>query len=481
MQVQRPERAGADLSPPAEPQKGASITSRLVFLYSFSAFGVLLVCSLFLYETLASNLDREKVKFLADEVETLREVQTDHGEEVDSLIEEVRDEADARHFSRYYVRVLEGGSSLVESPEMALLPVTAFPAAVAEQESPVKAKTYVTADGRRFLLVAARARAGAPANASREMQIALDDSAHDSITSDYRRSMAWTVLLGTLASTLAAAAIVRSGLRPIRQITRSARGISASQLHARVGSANWPKELIELANAFDEMLQRLERSFLQLSQFSADLAHELRTPINNLMGEAEVALSRPRDAPEYRHVLESSLEEFARLARMIDSMLFLARAERAESPLQPVIFDARKELEETREFYEALAEQRGVTIDCSGAAQLRADPILFRRAIGNLLSNALEHTPSGGRVQLQVQSRADGVDIRVEDTGCGVAPEHLPRLFDRFYRVDRARSGHPQGTGLGLAIVRSILELHGGTVELESAPGRGMRVRLRFP
>ncbi len=458
------------------------MTSRLVFLYSFSAFGVLLICSLFLYETLASNLDREKVQFLADEVETLREVQADHGEGVDSLLEEVRDEADARHFSRYYVRILEGGSSLIESPEMAeLLPVTAFPAAVAEQESPAKARTHVTPDGRRFLLVTALARSNAPSHTLREMQIAIDDSAHDSITSDYRRSMAWTILLGTLASTLAATAIVRNGLRPIRQITRSARGISASQLHARIGLANWPKELIELANAFDEMLQRLEHSFLQLSQFSADLAHELRTPINNLMGEAEVALSRPREAPEYRHVLESSLEEFARLARMIDSMLFLARAERAESPLQPVVFEARKELEETREFYEALAEQRGVTIHCSGTALLRADPILFRRAIGNLLSNALEHTPSGGRVLLQVQSRVDGVEVQVEDTGCGVAPEHLPRLFDRFYRVDSARSGHPQGTGLGLAIVRSILELHGGTVELESAPGRGMRVRLLFP
>lgn len=466
----------------SEPAKGASITARLVFLYSFSAFGVLLVCSLFLYETLASNLDREKVQFLADEVATLRAMQLEHADHAESLAEEIQDEADVRHFSHYYVRILDQGSTLIESASMAeLLPTSAFPLAVPEHETPSRATAYVTPDGRRFLLVAARARTSAPANTLREMQIAIDDSAHDSITSDYRRSMAWTVLLGTLASTLAAAAIVRNGLRPIRQITSNARGISASQLHARIGSANWPKELIELANAFDEMLQRLERSFLQLSQFSADLAHELRTPINNLMGEAEVALSRPREAPEYRHVLESSLEEFARLARMIDSMLFLARAERAESPLQPVIFEARKELEETREFYEALAEQRGVAIDCSGTALLRADPILFRRAIGNLLSNALEHTPAGGRVQLQVQSRADGVDVRVEDTGCGVAPEHLPRLFDRFYRVDRARSGHPQGTGLGLAIVRSIVELHGGTVEIESAPGRGMRVRLLFP
>jgi two-component system heavy metal sensor histidine kinase CusS len=459
-----------------------SITARLVFLYSFSAFAVLLVCSLFLYETLESNLDREKLQFLADEVATLREVQADHGEDVDSLLEEVRDEADVRHFSRYYVRILEGGSLLLESTAMGeLLPARVFPAAVGEQESPAKATIYVAPDGRRFLLVTARARAGAPTHPLREIQIAVDDSSRDEITADYRRSMGWTIVLGTLASTLAAALIARGGLRPLQHITRRARGISASQLHERIGSEVWPTELVELASAFDEMLERLEQSFEQLSQFSADLAHELRTPINNLMGEAEVALSRGRGAGEYQRVLGSSLEELGRLSRMIDSMLFLARAEKAESPLQLARFEVHSELELVREFYDALAEQRGVTLTCSGNASLRADPILFRRALGNLLSNALEYTSAGGKVSLLAETSAGAVLVRVEDTGSGVAPEHLPHLFDRFYRGDPARSGHPQGTGLGLAIVKSIVELHGGSVSISSRLGLGTSVLLRFP
>jgi two-component system heavy metal sensor histidine kinase CusS len=180
-------------------------------------------------------------------------------------------------------------------------------------------------------------------------------------------------------------------------------------------------------------------------------------------------------------VLESSLEELGRLSRMIDSMLFLARAEKAESPLQLSQFEVHSELEVVREFYDALAEQRGVTLTCSGNAQLRADPILFRRALGNLLSNALEYTPAGGRISLLAEAAAGAVLVSVEDSGSGVAAEHLPHLFDRFYRGDRARSGHPQGTGLGLAIVKSIVELHGGSVSISSTPGQGTSVRLCFP
>ena len=199
------------------------------------------------------------------------------------------------------------------------------------------------------------------------------------------------------------------------------------------------------------------------------------------MGQAEVTLSRGRGAEEYQRVLESSLEELGRLSRMMDSMLFLARAERAESPLQLAQFEVHSELELVREFYDALAEQRGVTLTCSGNAELQADPILFRRALGNLLSNALEHTPAGGRVSVSAEAAAGAVLVRVEDTGSGIAAEHLPRLFDRFYRGDRARSGHPQGTGLGLAIVKSIVELHGGSVSISSTLGQGTKVLLRFP
>jgi len=200
------------------------------------------------------------------------------------------------------------------------------------------------------------------------------------------------------------------------------------------------------------------------------------------MGEAEVALARTRTPAEYQQVLGSSLEEYARLARMIDSLLFLARAESPETHIERRPLDARKELEALREFYDAVAEEHEVGVSCQGHAVVHADPILFPRAVSNLLANALHYTPRGGKVTLSVTPAEDHtILVRVTDTGVGIAPEHLPKIFDRFYRVDPARSHHHPGMGLGLAIVKSILDLHGGTVTVQSVPHQGTTTTLMFP
>ena len=181
-------------------------------------------------------------------------------------------------------------------------------------------------------------------------------------------------------------------------------------------------------------------------------------------------------------MLASGLEECGRLSRLIDSMLFLARAENAETELKRSPLDARREIEAVREFYEVVAEEQGVEVACTGEGQLNADPLLFRQALGNLLSNALHYTPRGGKVLISVAHPANGsLDIGVTDTGAGIDSEHLPHIFDRFYRADRSRTQNPQGFGLGLAIVKSILTLHGGTVAIKSAPGAGTTVVLKFP
>jgi two-component system heavy metal sensor histidine kinase CusS len=277
--------------------------------------------------------------------------------------------------------------------------------------------------------------------------------------------------------------VARSGLQPLKEITRATEHITASQLHERLAARGWPEELDSLGRSFDRMLDRLEDSFQRLSQFSADLAHELRTPVNNLRGEAGVALSKVRTAQEYRRTLESSLEEYARLTRLIDNMLFLARAEGAgRNQLKSLTFDARKETESVCEFYEALAEDRGVEVRCEGVAKVNADPVLFRQAVSNLLSNALNSTSHGGRVRFSLYQHEHGsCQVSVDDTGCGIAPEHLSRIFDRFYRIDKARSRNPNGAGLGLAIVKSIMALHDGTVDVRSQIGNGTQFTLTFP
>jgi len=457
-----------------------SITGRLVASYAVATAGILGISGVFLYGMLSLHLARERSQFLSDEIDTLVAVQQEHPESTEALREEIGFESDASHFSHYHARVLEADQLLLETPSMAsILPVSAFPALPPPKRA-VRGTSYAALDGKPYLLVTAEAPFRERSRKSRVLQLAVDTSSDAELMTHYRRDMGLAILVGTLSSALAGWFIARRGLRPLRDIAARARGITVSLLHERVGSARWPSELTRLAEAFDEMLGRLELSFSRLAQFSADLAHELRTPINNLMGEAEVALTRSRSSDDYRHVIESSLEEFGRLARMIDSLLFLARAENIETQLQPVLLDARAQLEAVREFYGALADERGVRVSSAGEGQLLADPILFQRAISNLLANALEHTPAGGHVTLRVQEARAELEVSVADDGCGVAEEHLPRLFDRFYRADDARSNGP-GTGLGLALVKSIVELHHGSAHIESQLGHGTTVRLRFP
>jgi len=227
------------------------------------------------------------------------------------------------------------------------------------------------------------------------------------------------------------------------------------------------------------MLKRLDDSFTRLSQFSADLAHELRTPIANMIGEAQVALTRDRTAAEYRDTIESTVGECERLSRIVDNLLFVARVDAAREPIARKRFDARAAVQKIAAFYQTLADDHHVTISCSGDGQIYADPDLFERALGNLLDNALRFTPENGSIQILLSKRDADFEITVRDNGCGIAPEHLPRVFDRFYRADSSRGS--DGAGLGLALVKSIVDLHGGSAKIESEIGRGTIVTLTFP
>jgi two-component system heavy metal sensor histidine kinase CusS len=285
--------------------------------------------------------------------------------------------------------------------------------------------------------------------------------------------------LGILASAVIAFTVTKRGLRPLAEMTRSLKRIGPKRLHERVPLTGWPRELQPLAIAFDEMLDRLEDSFTRLSQFSADLAHELRTPIANIRGEGEVALTRARTPEEYREVIESSVGECERLSGIVDNLLFLARAEAAEGHIQRTLFNGKAAVEKIASFYEAVAEEQHVAITCAGESDIHADPMLFGRAVSNLVENALRFTPAGGTISISIAARGADSEVSVKDTGCGIAAEHLPRVFDRFYRADSSRSS--QGAGLGLALVKSIADLHGGSTVVASEVDRGTTVTLTFP
>jgi two-component system heavy metal sensor histidine kinase CusS len=252
-------------------------------------------------------------------------------------------------------------------------------------------------------------------------------------------------------------------------------------LHETISSGRWPKELTLLAAAFDEMLKRLDESFTRLSQFSADLAHELRTPVNNLMGETEVALSKQRTSAEYQRILESNMEEFNRLNRMIDELLFLSRAEAPDTKINCEILKLEEELEKICAFYESLAADKKIDIRIVGYAQVFADPMLLRRALSNLVANAISYTDVGGKIILLAKAGKHYTEVKVSDNGIGIDARDLSKIFDRFYRADKARERNTQGTGLGLSLVKSIMDLHHGSVDVESKTGKGATIILRFP
>jgi two-component system heavy metal sensor histidine kinase CusS len=243
-----------------------------------------------------------------------------------------------------------------------------------------------------------------------------------------------------------------------------------------------PQELSELALGINVMLDRLDNGVQQLSQFSDDLAHELRTPINNLMGKAQVTLSRERTAEAYKNVLVSCTEELERVARIVSDMLFLAQASNpaALTSFEPVALE--EEAEKVADLFSLSAQDKRISLSVTGAsARVLGDRLMIQRAISNLLSNALRHCPAGQTVSLHIEQEPTQVSLRVSNPGAGIEAQHLPHLFDRFYRVDSSRSRSQGSTGLGLAIVRSIMSLHQGVAEVESLPGAMTVFRLVFP
>ncbi len=309
--------------------------------------------------------------------------------------------------------------------------------------------------------------------------LSLDSREALQLLENYRRTLFVAMLFGGLVAAALGFLTARNGLKPLRAMAETARDISSSRLDRRLDVAHVPEELKALASAFNAMLERLRDSFTRLSNFSSDLAHELRTPINNLMGQTQVALSRARSAEEYRAVLESNLEEYEWLARMTGDMLFLAKADNAQAPLPTAEINLRAELDKVAEFYQVLADEADLKIVCTGEGRVVADHILAQRAIANLLSNAIRHTPSGNEITATLAATGHALELRVSNPGSGIPPEHLTKVFDRFYQVDGGSTR--AGAGLGLAIVLSIMRLHGGDASVISGPGGRTTFTLHFP
>jgi two-component system heavy metal sensor histidine kinase CusS len=293
----------------------------------------------------------------------------------------------------------------------------------------------------------------------------------NSVLSEYQGDV-WLVILGGSALMgLLGYAIAKRGLSPVKTIGQRISRIEAHNLGERLDLSAGPVELHDIAGPVNRMLDRLERAFARLSQFSSDLAHDMRTPLANMISASEITLSRKRSTDEYEALIDSNIEECQRLQRMMETMLFLARADHSKEPLRLGVLDCDEEFARLASYFEGVAENKGVHFAIDGAIQVRADPSLLRRAVSNLVSNALQHADPDSEVALRAFRSGDCVAVEVTNNGQSIPPEHIGRIFDRFYRINSARQGSAKNMGLGLAIVRSIMELHRGRVDVVSRAG----------
>ncbi|WP_395400945.1 heavy metal sensor histidine kinase [Pseudoduganella sp. UC29_106] len=458
-----------------------SLTLQLGALFACVAVTVFSAVGFYLYQALALQLLERDDAELVDRLAQVRHLleETPNLTLIHSDPHRFLDAVDRRHGLLLVVRGSDGRVLMQNSDDPVLIrPEGRLPAGAIISEAMVQ--TAQLANGVPIRVISAMGQVG-DTGASVRIMIARTAADRAVVLAAYRLKVLSAAIVGAALTALLGFWLVRQGLRRVKALAQQAREVTAHNLTARLDGALAPEELRTLATSFNEVFDRLEYSFNNLSQFADDLAHDLRTPLNNLMIQTEVMLSQPREPEEYQNLLASNYEEVGRLARMVESMLFLARADHDQIALATERLDARTELERIAEYFEGPASDAGVSFDITASGYVLADVHLLRRAVSNLVANAVRYTPRKGVISMEAIQSTDGTTISVSNPGAGIYEEHLPRLFDRFYRSDKSRSSTSSSAGLGLAIVKSIMLLHGGSASVTSTRHGATRFSLRFP
>lgn len=480
----------AEQKPSPGSRRRWSITNRLIVIYTLSAFAMLAITAVYHSWSLHSSLLKAERDYIDDRIRVYRAVIEHSPDFLFFILQDIEWQGSFVTYPQYYARLLNDKCHIIiETAHMnTLIPPERFPdPCVADKESearPTSDKNVVfrSSNGRSYLLGTYWTQTVYPPQRV-AIQIAIDITAQEGIIQANQRQMIAIIMLGIAFAVLFSIVVARRVLSPLNELVETAKQINMDKLSMRATDPQrWPVEMQALAVAFNDMLNRLEDSFTRLFHSASNLAHALRTPINNLMGEAEVALSQERSNDEYRKVLESSLEEHMRLSRLIEAIFFLSRAENHATVLELSRFNPIEEVEKVYSFYEALAADKKAHLSHQGSGLVSGDRIFIRRAISNLVSNALYYSAPGVKIDIAVRQAEDNaLEIVVSDTGYGIAEKDLGPIFNRFYRVETSNVCNPQGSGLGLSIVKSIMDIHNGTVTIQSVLGQGTTVILRFP
>ena len=301
--------------------------------------------------------------------------------------------------------------------------------------------------------------------------VAAQTDFHHSFMTTFFRTLWSLMVLASLLTTFAAWLAIRNGHRPLHQISTEIKSITSEQLNRRLNTHNIPSELLELVESFNTMITSMDSVFQKLSHFSADIAHELRTPITNLSTQTQVALNQSRSTAEYQEILYSNLEEYNRLSTIVRDMLWLAKTDNNILTLEKLELDIKKEVENLFDYFEAWAEEQSISLKLEGGSlYIHADKSLMQRALSNLLTNAIRHATPNTDVTIILESIESEASITIKNIGSTIPDEHIDHIFDRFYRVDPSRQRHflNEGIGLGLSIVKSIIQAHKGTIKVTS-------------
>ncbi|MBK7006303.1 MAG: heavy metal sensor histidine kinase [Burkholderiales bacterium] len=451
-----------------------TLTARLTLLFAVGASTVLLVLGWLTGIAIDRHFEQQDLDALAGKMQlaqhTIARVST--RSELDALKSQLNDALIGHH--DLVVQVLGPNGDVLLASAGVHFPREWLAHAPA---TPAEALFQWSQGGRSFRGMALAIPTAIPHWQPLVVAVAVDIAHHTEFTRSLMRALWVFVACAALATGVLGWLAASRGLAPLRTMRDKAAAVTAHHLHQRLPVDAVPPELAELATSLNEMLARLEDAFRRLSDFSSDIAHELRTPVSNLMTETQVALSRPRDAASYRATLESNAEEYERLARMISDMLFLAKAEYGQMSdwvaEHGESVHLAQEVRDLFEFYEALAEEKGIHLDLLGTCSVWGDRLMLRRAVSNLLSNALRYTPRAGTVRVCL-SELDGIcTLTVENPGPTIPAHQLARVFERFFRADPSRQqATGEGTGLGLAITQAIVHAHQGQVSVFSEAGK---------
>ena len=305
--------------------------------------------------------------------------------------------------------------------------------------------------------------------------VAANTDFHHSFMSTFFRTLWILMVLASLLTTFAAWLAIRNGHSPLHKISTEIKSITSEQLNRRLSTHNIPLELFELVESFNTMMTSVDSVFQKLSHFSADIAHELRTPITNLSTQTQVALNKDRSTKEYQEILYSNLEEYNRLSTIVKDMLWLAKTDNNVLALEKSEFDIKKEIENLFDYFEAWAEEQSITLQVQGESfNIQADKTLIQRALSNILTNAIRHASPNTIVTIILESSENMAHITVENIGATIPEEHINYIFDRFYRIDPSRQRRflNEGIGLGLSIVKSIVQAHRGNIHVTSTDNK---------